>query len=159
DFTNDYRLLGLADKTHLFKPTGTGHAQSAWTIGPAIVWSPFFAVGHIVATRLHAAGAGVSTDGTSFPYRHAGCVAGLCCGLLGCWFAYRVTRRPWPAPIAGATVALAMVGSFMLWYMIAEPTMTHAPSMAAVAGFVWLWAATREHRTLRAWALLGVLAG
>src|SRR5437867_696077 len=73
DFTNDYKLLGLGDKTHLFQPTPTGHAQSAWTIGPAIVWSPFFAVGHIVATRLHASGRDVSTDGTSFPYRQAVC--------------------------------------------------------------------------------------
>jgi len=37
--------------------------------------------------------------------------------------------------------------------------MTHAPSMAAVAGFAWLWAATRERRTLYSWALLGVIAG
>jgi hypothetical protein len=34
-------------------------------------------------------------------------------------------------------------GSFLLWYAIAEPTMTHAPSMASVAAFVWYWLATR----------------
>jgi hypothetical protein len=159
DFTNDYRMLGLGDKAHLFRPTRTGHAQSAWTIGPAIVWSPFFAVGHLAATRLHAAGVDVSTDGTSFPYRQAVCIAGLFYGLLGCWFAYRITRHLWPPAIAGPTVALTMTGSFMLWYMVAEPTMTHAPSMAAVAGFVWLWLATRERRTVAAWALLGLAAG
>src|SRR5262249_29256120 len=71
DFTNDYRMLGLGTKTNLFAPTPTGHAQSAWTIGPAIVWSPFFAVGHLVAKRLHASGSDVSVDGTSFPYRQA----------------------------------------------------------------------------------------
>ena len=54
NFMNDYRMLGLGDKTYLFQPTPTGHAQSAWTIGPAIVWAPFFAAGHVVATRLHA---------------------------------------------------------------------------------------------------------
>ena len=37
--------------------------------------------------------------------------------------------------------------------------MTHAPSMAAVAGFVWVWLATRANRTTRQWAWLGVLAG
>jgi hypothetical protein len=47
----------------------------------------------------------------------------------------------------------------MLWYLVKEPTMTHAPSMAAVAAFVWLWATTRERRTLGMWALLGALAG
>jgi len=98
DFTNDYRMLGLGDKTYLFQPTKTGHAESAWTIGPAIVWSPFFAAGHIVATRLHATGAEVSTDGTSFPYRQAVCVASLFYGLLGCWFAYRLARPHPPSP-------------------------------------------------------------
>src|SRR5688572_12938055 len=47
----------------------------------------------------------------------------------------------------------------MLWYMVKEPSMTHAPSMAAVAGFTWAWLATRERRTAAQWALLGALAG
>jgi len=159
DFTNDYRMLGLGDKSQLFKATRTGHAQSAWTIGPAIVWSPFFAIGHVAAVRLHAAGVDVAADGTSFPYRQAVCVAGLFYGLLGCWFAFRSTRRIWPPGLATAAVVLTIAGSFMLWYLVAEPSMTHAPSMAAVAGFVWLWAATRERRSLVAWAALGIVAG
>src|SRR5260221_3939697 len=47
----------------------------------------------------------------------------------------------------------------MVWYLVKEPTMTHAASMASVAGFTFSWAATRERRTLQAWALLGLLAG
>ena len=62
-----------------------------------LLWSPFFAAGHVVATRLHAQGLDVSTDGTSFPYRQAVCVASLFYGLLGCWFAYRLTRLFFPA--------------------------------------------------------------
>src|SRR5260221_13415849 len=47
----------------------------------------------------------------------------------------------------------------MVWYLVKEPSMTHAASMASVAGFTWMWAATSERRTLRAWALLGLVAG
>jgi hypothetical protein len=159
NFMNDYRLLGLGDKTYLFQPTRTGHAESAWTIGPAIVWSPFFAAGHLVAARLQATGAAVSTDGTSFPYRQAVCIGSLFYGLLGCWFAYRLTRLFFPAPLAAAAVALTMSGSFMTWYLLKEPSMTHAASMACVAGFTWMWAATRGRRQVTAWALLGLLAG
>jgi hypothetical protein len=159
DFANDYRLLGLGGKADLFGPTRTGHAHSAWTIGPAIVWAPFFAAGHIVAAGLHRAGADVATDGTSYPYRQAICAAGLVYGLLGCWFCYRLTRRLFPAEYAAAAVALVISGSFMLWYLVKEPSMTHAPSMAGVAALAWAWLATRDARTLRAWALLGALAG
>jgi hypothetical protein len=56
NFLNYYRLLGLDDKPYLFEPTVTGHAHSAWTIGPAIVWSPFFAAGHLTNLRCICAG-------------------------------------------------------------------------------------------------------
>jgi hypothetical protein len=159
NFMNDYRLLGLGDKTYLFQPTRTGYAESAWTIGPAIVWSPFFAAGHVAASRLHARGVDVSTDGTSFPYRQAVCVAGLFYGLLGCWFAYRLAHLFFPSALAAFAVGAVVCGSFMAWYLVKEPSMTHAPSMAAVAGFTWLWAATRGRRSPLLWACLGLLAG
>ena len=159
DLTNDYRLLGLGDKDHLFTPTVTGAAQSAWTIGPAIVWSPFFAVGDRVASMLHASGRDVAVDGTSYPYRQSVCVAGLCWGLAGLFFCYllaaRFTARSW----AAFAMVLVATGSFLLWYLVKEPTMTHAPSMAAVAVFTWAWASTRGERPRWQWAALGLLAG
>lgn len=159
NFMNDYRLLGLGDKTYLFQPTRTGHAESAWAIGTAIAWSPFFSAGHAVASTLRAKGVDVAPDGTSFPYRQAVTVAGLFYGLLGCWFAYRFTRLFFHDRVAGAAVFLTITGSFMAWYLVKEPSMTHAPSMASVAGFAWLWAQTREDRSIRMWAVLGLAAG
>ena len=159
NFLNDYRMLGLTDKPYLFEPTVTGHAPSAWTIGPAIAWAPFFTAGHVAAASLQARGLPVSTDGTSYPYRQAICVAGLFYTLLGGWFSWRFARQYFDARTAAIAAAAIIGGSFMLWYALAEPTMTHAPSMAAVAGFAWLWSATRGRRTLAGWAALGALAG
>jgi hypothetical protein len=159
NFLNDYRMLGLGDKTYLFTPTRTGHAESAWTIGPALVWSPFFGVGHVAAVRLHASGVDVATDGTSYPYRQAICVASLFYGLLGCWFVYRLARLFYPGRVALPAVVLAIAGSFMLWYFVKEPSMTHAASMASAAGFMWMWAATEGTRRRRDWAVLGILLG
>ncbi|MBI3263986.1 MAG: hypothetical protein HYZ58_12675 [Acidobacteria bacterium] len=159
DFTNDYRLLGLGDKPYLFEPTVTAHAQSAWTIGPAIVWSPFFSVGHLVARGLNARGQPVSIDGTSFPYRQAVCLAGLFYGVLGLWWCGRLASAYVRSPIAIlATIGIGG-GSFILWYIVKEPTMTHAPSLAAVAGFCLLWARTSQARSRPAWLALGLLAG
>jgi hypothetical protein len=167
-FANDYRMLGLGDKAHLFNPpTPTGYAHSAWTIGPAIVWSPFFATGHIAATRLKASGRDVATDGTSYPYRQSIVIAGLCYALLAWWFTLRFVEQWYARRTASIAVALMAGGTFMLWYTVVEPTMTHAPSMAAVAGFLWCWAASRDKRgvsaprnsSVRWWMLLGALAG
>src|SRR5688500_12648727 len=159
EFTNDYKLLGLGDKAHLFVPTPTGYAQSAWTIGPAFVWAPFFAAAHPIAARLAASGADVSTNGNSYPYRQAVCIAGLFYALLGCWFTFRLAAIFVHRRIAAGAVALTVAGSFMLWYIVKEPSMTHAPSMAAVAGFAWMWAATHGRRTWWQWASLGLVAG
>jgi len=159
EFSNDYRLLGLGDKPHLFEPTPTGYAQSAWTIGPAFVWAPFFAAAHPIAARLNASGADVSTNGISYPYRQAVCIAGLIYGLLGCWFMFRFARLYFDSTLAAGAVAFTVAGSFMLWYMVKEPSMTHAPSMAGVAGLAWMWAATHGRRTWTQSALMGLLAG
>ena len=159
DFTNDYRVLGLGNRPHLFEPTRTGHAPSAWTIGPAMVWSPFFGIGHLVAGRLAASGADVAVDGTSAPYRQAVCVAGLFYGLLGTFFLYRMARYVGSSGAAVLAAVAVVAGSFEVWYLVKEPTMTHAPSMAAVAAFGWLWLATRGHRSLWHWVALGLLAG
>lgn len=159
ELSNDYRLLGLDDKPHLFVPTPTGYAQSAWTIGPAIVWSPFFAAAHPIAARLQASGADVNTTGTSYPYRQAVCIAGLFYALLGCWFMRGLVSSFFDARLATGAVVLTITGSFMVWYMVKEPSMTHAPAMAGVAGFTWLWVRTRGTRSLAGWALLGGIAG
>ena len=160
DFTNDYPLLGLSDKAYLWQPpTATGYAHSAWTIGPAIAWAPFFGGAHLAALRQASLGLPVATDGTSYPYRQAVCIAGLFYALLGTWFSIRAARQFFPASIAATGAALVVGGSFVLWYALAEPTMTHAPTMAAVAAFVWYWTATMGRRSLVHWIGLGVLAG
>jgi len=156
---NDYRMLGLGDKPHLFEPTITGYAHSAWTVGPAIVWSPFFATGHIVASQLAAQGREVATDGSSYPYRQSIVIAGLVYALLGWWLTLRLCEHWFSTRLASTAVALMAGGSFMLWYTLVEPTMTHAPSMAAVAGFLLYWITTRGSRTYAGWMILGLIAG
>jgi hypothetical protein len=160
DFTNDYQLLGLDDKRYLWEPpTATGHAHSAWTIGPAIVWAPFFGGAHLAAMRQHGFGLPVATDGTSYPYRQAVCIAGLCYALLGTWCSIGAARQFFSGAIAATGAAMVAGGSFILWYALAEPSMTHAPTMAVVAAFVWYWTATLHRRSLPHWIGLGAVAG
>lgn len=159
NFLNDYPMIGLGDKPHLFMLTSTGHAQSAWTIGPAIVWSPFYAGAHILAKELTKTRANVSVDGASYPYRQAICIAGLFYGLLGAYFIWRLCLLFAPARAATAATALAISGSFMAWYIVRDPTATHAPAMASTAAFAWLWVATLWKRTTRQWIALGAIGG
>ncbi len=161
DLTNDYALLGLDDAQHQFllEPTVTGYAQSAWAIGPAIAWAPFFGAGHLAATALAAGGRDIKTDGTSFPYRQAVCLGGLFYGLLGLWLAYRLARRSCDARAATLAVVAVGLGSFVLWYLVREPTMSHSVSMAAVAAFTLTWTRIRSRDDWRSLVLLGLAGG
>lgn len=161
NLANDYALLGLTQAQHQFllEPTVTGYAQSAWAIGPAIAWTPFFALGHAAASVLAASGAEVSTDGTSYPYRQAVCLAGLFYGLLGLWWSYRIARHVASARIATVAVAALGGGTFVLWYLVREPTMSHSVSMASVAAFTLAWLTHRTSTSWRTWGLLGLLGG
>ena len=144
NFMNDYRMLGLADKPTCSSPRRpatrtrrgpSGRRSSGRRSSRRRTWS--------ADAAARASGRAVATDGTSYPYRQAMCIAGLFYALLGIWFAIRAGAAVLPAGASPATAAaLTIGGSFMLWYTLAEPTMTHAPTMAAVAGFVWYWTAT-----------------
>jgi hypothetical protein len=155
---NDYGLIGIGGEA-IMTPTSTGYAQTAWSVGPAIAWMPFYAIGDAGARYLAARGAKVATDGSSYPYRQAVCIAGLFYGLLGLWFCYRLAARFFAGSLAILSTAALASGSFLLWYLVKEPTMSHATSMCAVAAFIYAWAATRGCRTAWQWAALGLLGG
>ena len=80
-------------------------------------------------------------------------------GTVGPVFTYRLSALFVAKGWAATGMVAVAVGSFLLWYLVKEPSMTHAPSMAAVAAFTWAWAATRGRRTLWQWTALGLLAG
>ncbi len=159
DLTNDYAMIGVGADRAMGSPTETGYAHTAWSIGPAVLWSPFFAVGHGVAHGLAAAGVPMNVDGTAFPYRQSVCVGSLFYGLLGLWCCYRLASRYFEPALAAWATTLLGLGTFILWYAVKEPTMSHALSMAAVSAFLWAWVAGGDRRRGWQWALAGALAG
>jgi len=51
DFSNEYVAYGLdRDDPRLFARTGTGVPRNVHSVGPALMWAPFFGLGHAVAT-------------------------------------------------------------------------------------------------------------
>jgi hypothetical protein len=158
NLANDYRLIGIGGG-ELLSPTPTGYAQTAWSVGPALVWTPFYAIGDLGARYLAAHGVKVAVDGSSYPYRQAICIAGLFYGLLGFWLCYRLAARFFAHVVAAIAAAAMSFGSFMLWYIVKEPSMSHATSMCVVSGFVYAWTVTRDRRTAWQWAALGLLGG
>jgi hypothetical protein len=139
--------------------TRTGHLENHFTVGPAMLWTPFLLLAHAGVLLARALGAQVAADGFSAPYRLAMAFGTAFWGFLGLLLAFRLARQ-----YAGdlwaflATVAIWW-GSSLPVYMYFNPSWSHAHSAFAVSLFVFYWHQTREQRTLRQWFFLALIAG
>ena len=159
-FDNEYRAFydqgigATADyhETFLERMTETGRRLNFATIGCAILWSPFFAAGHLAAMAT-----GAATDGYTAPYVTSVAYASALYGFLAIGLSLRVAQIVVGrgAPAAAAAIAL---GTPLLFYMYVAPVFSHATSAFTVAAFVTAWIAARERWRLRDACVLGALA-
>ena len=139
--------------------TRTGHLDNHFTVGPAILWTPFLLCAHAGVLLARGVGSHVAADGFSLPYLLAMAVGTLCYGFLALYISYRVACRFVEARWAMlATIAIWWASSLPV-YMYFNPSWSHAHSAFVVALFFWYWLRTREHRSLRQWLVLGLIAG
>src|SRR5262249_3034414 len=87
------------------------------------------------------------------------CVASLVYAFVGLVLLYRVLRELVAARIAFATVFLLLYATFLYWYMVQEPVMSHALSFAAAAASFAVWWGGRVQLSLARGFVLGLLIG
>jgi hypothetical protein len=158
DFTNEYAHYGLLERPDIAVPTRTGLRRSIFAVGPALVWLPFFAVGEGVARVASLAG---EVDLSGYGPFHVNAVAlgSLLLGFTAVLLMHDVLARHFAAGIALVTAAAVWLCTFLYWYMVQQPTMSHAPSVFGAAVVVWLWERRRADRTPAGFAVLGLLIG
>lgn len=139
--------------------TVTGHLDNHFTVGPAILWTPFLLPAHAGVLLARAFGSDVPADGFSAPYRMAMALGTAFWAFLGLLLSFRVAR-------VYAGDLWAFFASIAIWwasslpvYMYFNPAWSHAHSAFTVALFVWYWHKTRDQRTLRQWCWLGLISG
>src|SRR6202166_481602 len=68
---NRFFSASRIDENERLRPeeyTPTGYVDNHFTVGPAILWSPFLILAHLAVLIAHAFGGRVSADGFSQPY-------------------------------------------------------------------------------------------
>jgi len=168
DFTHDYQSANegfrdvRCDENGQPKPeyrTSTGHLDNHFSVGPAMLWAPFLLAAHAVVWVARALGAQIAADGFSAPYRYAMALGTGVYGFLGLFLSFRLARK-YVGPLWAflATLAIWWASSLPV-YMYFNPSWSHAHSAFTVALFLSYWDATREHRSLAQWLLLGLIVG
>lgn len=158
DLANEYAALGIAERPDLRVPTRTGLRRTVFPVGTALLLLPFFLAGEALA-RLHAL-AGGTPDLTGYGPWHveAAALGGLVYGLAAVWLVESTLRRHFSARTARLVAVLVWLATFLYWYMVRQPLMSHAPSAFAAALFLWQWDRRRTPGARDA-LLLGFLGG
>ena len=139
--------------------TETGYVSNLFSIGPAMLWTPFLLIAHGIVLTANALGAHIAANGFSTPYLLAMALGTAIYGFLGLLFSYFLARKY----LEDRWAFLATLGiwgaSSLPVYMYFNPAWSHAHSAFAVALFLWYWDRTRDSRTLLQWIFLGLLGG
>jgi hypothetical protein len=158
-FENEYRHFydrGIAKsagfhETFLERTTDTGRRINFGTVGCAILWAPFYAVGDVVA-RI----SGAEVNGFSTPYVAAVAYGSAVYGFLALVLAVLAARR---LGYNAFTAAVAIwLGTPLLFYMYVAPPFSHACSAFGVALFTYVWIRVRADWSVRGFAALGAAA-
>ena len=159
DFTNEYTHYEMIDRADLKVPTRTGHRRSIFSVGPGLAWIPFFAAGELVGRAQRALGGEVDLSGYGPVHVNAVALGSLLYGFAAVLLIHDLLRRHFPPDTALLGAVLAWWATFLHWYMVHQPTMSHAASAAGAALVVWLWDGQRRRPTSWSALALGVAIG
>jgi hypothetical protein len=151
DFANEWAHWGLREPPS----TPTGLRRNVHSVGPAVLWSPFY-----LAADLYVAVSGAfPRNGYGPPYRWAAAFGTLVAVVAGAWLLARMLAPRVGPRTAALVVAAAVLGSPIAYYALVVPTMAHGPTFGAAAAFLWSWDRARRRPSLQAWCTLGALLG
>ncbi len=134
--------------------TATGLVGNPFSIGPAILWTPFFALGHGIALLR-----GLAVDGYSQPYVDSVVLGTQLYALLGLILCVATIRLLVPGSAATFAVIGLWIASPLTEYFRHEGSMSHALSVFAVSLFVYLFVRAAGKRSPVGWLALGAAGG
>jgi hypothetical protein len=134
-------------------------------IGPTPVWIPLYAIVAVLdaggrAAGLWAAAVDPVGVGLTLPYIRAALVSSFAIGCIGLGIVHSGLRNEFGRAAAFVATLLLFAATPLVWYMVYEPSMTHAASFGFVAAFIaaaWRW--TAVEMSARRSLGLGVLIG
>jgi hypothetical protein len=137
----------------------TGYIGNLFTVGPAILWTPFFLLAHVTVLVADSFGGHIPADGFSLPYRVLVAFGTAFYGFCGLLLSYSLARKFLNPSWAFLATLGIWAGSSLPVYMYFNPFWAHTHSAFVAALFLWYWDHTRPHRTLGQWVVLGMISG
>lgn len=159
DLTNEYEHFGMLGRGDLQMLTKTGLRRTIYSVGPAVVWGPFFGLGELVGRLDRGLGGDPDLSGYGPYHRNAVALGSLLYGFGAVLLCYALLRRHFSRATAFAAALLVYGATFLYWYMVFQPTYAHAASAFFATLALVLWDRGRERRDPGHGLLLGLVIG
>lgn len=139
----------------------TGYPPNIFSFGPAMLWMPFFLLGHIIAWTLKSLGLPVSTTGYGVITRFLPMMSSVLAGLGALYVMDRIGRRAGFDPPDRAAGLLFLLGaSHLPAFLFVTPAFAHAFSVFFSALFLYIWfISNRNDFSTGQFALFGAIVG
>lgn len=156
DFANEWAAWGLPEAP----VTATGRRYNQYTVGPAIVWSPFFLLAHTYVLIDREIGPErYEADGYSAPYLRSAALGTITAAVAAAWLLGSVLSARVGAYVAALAVVAAIATSPVLFYVLVQPAMSHGLAFAFAAALVWAADRVQAAPSRTRWIVLGALLG
>ncbi|MBW1782108.1 MAG: glycosyltransferase family 39 protein [Deltaproteobacteria bacterium] len=139
--------------------TSTGHVPNKYSVGPALLWSPFFGLAHFSTYVLNLFGVPLALDGYTVLYQFFICLGSIFYGFLGLLFLYKINRLFFDDDVSVISVITILLSTNLLNYFMSEQTMPHIISMSSVALFAYLSLRDYGKKKTKSYVYLGLTAG
>ena len=132
DFNNEWEhYYGSSEK----RP----YQNNVFSIGPTILWTPFFIFGHFITLLAQSLGSNIEADGYSTFYQVSVYIGNSLYGLLGVLLT-ALLLKTYLKTISALIACLGiMLASQLTYYFWSFTAMSHNTSFAATALFFYLW--------------------
>lgn len=130
DLGDDFRQLGGPQVPGF--PGAGGKSGNIFSVGPALFWTPWYGLGHAIASV-----SGYATDGYSKPYQFCIYVGNVIYVIIGLLITARILRSFGISPVDTLIATLSVLLATQLTYYIYPKSLTsHGLSFATSAAFV-----------------------
>ncbi len=154
---NEFTDLGFTAYFNTFTPTG--YRVNHWSIGPAVLWAPFYLITHAIVSLLTLVGGPWPADGYSLPYTFTTALASTLYVLASLFLLRDISKQYVSSGVATLATLGVWFASSLLFYMYSSPMMSHAVDFFINALFIWVWYRTCPEPTWRGWLGRGLCIG
>jgi hypothetical protein len=143
-FENELKYFG--EPTILTK---TGMVANKYSLGPALLWLPFFVIAHII----------VKGDGYSYFYQIFTGLGSVFYGVLGLYLSLLLAKEYFSEKIALLATLGIWLGSNLFFYTAVDPINSHAVSFLIASVIIFAWQKFNQEKKVYQLAILGFLIG